>query len=355
MYKCLYCGKDDREVTFTSQEHVFPAGIGGIFQLPKGTVCDNCNTRNFSDHERDFMRNSIISLPRQFYGPGKRGSLNPNKATSSLVHLMAHTDESEERSLGFIQIGKPFQIPQFRFLGIESVNLIIAPSHGDVDNQIEDFLKVMREFTSESKFVFLTDELIEKDEAYFGFWENKYYLCSQTPSSISSVLEFLDNLRKRKFYETTQREYKIAQVESRQKFGFNINSFERVSAKIAFNGLRYLTSLEYCLQPNFQEIRNYILYGGDCKFVTIESESDHFRINEFFPMLSHRLLIFSAKEEGIIAYLNFYSSFKLIIRMSTEYSSENFFNGIICDWRNRQDMIYADYLGKIGKIFNPTI
>jgi hypothetical protein len=188
MNKCLYCDATEPTVTFTSQEHVFPAGLGGIFQLPVGTVCDKCNTEIFSPLELDFMRNSFIGLPRQFYGPGKRGSLNPNDATSSLVHLMAFTDDSDEKSLGVMQTGIPFQIPQFRFLGPDTVAVVLDPRHGNVDTQLADFSKAMRGFTDSSKYVHLTDELLQEDEIYFGFWENKYYLCARERSSVSVVL-----------------------------------------------------------------------------------------------------------------------------------------------------------------------
>jgi hypothetical protein len=47
----------------------------------------------FSTMELAFMRSSLIALPRQFYGPGKRGKLNPKNATKSSVSLMDGVNE----------------------------------------------------------------------------------------------------------------------------------------------------------------------------------------------------------------------------------------------------------------------
>jgi hypothetical protein len=71
---CIYLKGTEPVLSFNSQEHIFPAGIGGIQMLPKGYVSDQFNN-SFSKIELDFMRNSLIALPRQFYGPGKRGSI----------------------------------------------------------------------------------------------------------------------------------------------------------------------------------------------------------------------------------------------------------------------------------------
>lgn len=65
MKYCIYLKKTEPEVTFSSEEHIFPAGIGGIQKLPLEYVSHDCNNA-FSSMELDFMRNSIMSLPRQF-------------------------------------------------------------------------------------------------------------------------------------------------------------------------------------------------------------------------------------------------------------------------------------------------
>lgn len=345
--KCLYCDETELNITFTSQEHVFPAGLGGIFQLPVGIVCDKCNTEVFSRLELDFIRNSIIGLPRQFYGPGKRGSLNPDDASSSLVHLMAFADDSNEKALGVMRTGIPFQIPQFRFLGSETVAIVLDPRYGGVDDQLADFSKAMRSFTGKSKFVYLTDELLQEDEMYFGFWEDKYYLCAMERRSVSSVLEYLDLVRKGELVEITERNYKKTQVQSRQRFGFNTRAFERVSAKIAFNALCFLNSSDFCRRPQFDSIRRFIANGGQNTFVSLLDASHellNIHLNVAFPLLSHRVFFFPANEQGHLALLNFYGKFNIVIRLATKPTPKGSFVGIICDWRNRKDYVLNDYM-----------
>lgn len=88
MQKCIYSLKTASEANFQKQEHVIPACIGGKAKLPKGYVSDEVNEM-FSKLELDFARNNLlISLNRVFFGPGKRGSLDPNKATESDIHIM---------------------------------------------------------------------------------------------------------------------------------------------------------------------------------------------------------------------------------------------------------------------------
>ncbi|WP_057912619.1 HNH endonuclease [Peribacillus muralis] len=73
MKHCIYFKKTEPEATFLSEEHIFPAGIGGKKKLPQEYVSHDCNNA-FSSMELEFMRNSIISIPRQFYGPGNEGN-----------------------------------------------------------------------------------------------------------------------------------------------------------------------------------------------------------------------------------------------------------------------------------------
>jgi len=57
----------------TSKEHIFPARIGGIRKLTMEYVSHECNNA-FSKMELPFLRNSLLALPRQLVGPGKRGN-----------------------------------------------------------------------------------------------------------------------------------------------------------------------------------------------------------------------------------------------------------------------------------------
>ena len=74
---CIYLGDKIANVE-KSEEHIFPACIGGIRKLSNEDVSAEAN-RIFKPLEDKFAHQSEIQLTRSFYGPGKRGSKNRTK------------------------------------------------------------------------------------------------------------------------------------------------------------------------------------------------------------------------------------------------------------------------------------
>jgi hypothetical protein len=103
---CIYYTQR-ADLHFTQEEHVFPAAIGGKAVLAKGMVSDEFNN-NISGLEQRFIRNSLVALPRQIYGPGKRGSMSESKETKSKASIFK--DSNGRYSLGYVKKGKPYQI-----------------------------------------------------------------------------------------------------------------------------------------------------------------------------------------------------------------------------------------------------
>jgi len=136
MNRCIYLKGTEPQLTFTSEEHIIPAGIGGITKLDRGMVSDQCNNK-FSAMELNFMRHSVIAIPRQLEGPGKRGSLSNKKATESFIHIM--TDSENKSSLGYIKNGQPYQIPQMIFLNENQVEILFNKSSDDYKKNLIDF------------------------------------------------------------------------------------------------------------------------------------------------------------------------------------------------------------------------
>lgn len=102
MNKCIYL-KTDENQTFDKEEHIFPAGLGGIEKLPKGYVSDYVNGEVFSKLELIFMRESIIAIDRMFLGPGKRGNLSKKKETKSKMAIYCNSNNKDDISLGYIK------------------------------------------------------------------------------------------------------------------------------------------------------------------------------------------------------------------------------------------------------------
>ncbi|CAG5017821.1 hypothetical protein DYBT9275_05853 [Dyadobacter sp. CECT 9275] len=133
---CIYyINRED--LTYESAEHILMAGIGGMKTLPKEYVSTQFNN-DISKIEQEFLRESLISLPRQFLGPGKRGSLNPKYQSRSKVHLLRDSTDSEF-SLGYMQKGTPYLIPQFKLnLNNGEIKIIINNNKPDKSNAILD-------------------------------------------------------------------------------------------------------------------------------------------------------------------------------------------------------------------------
>jgi hypothetical protein len=60
---CLFCRQNDGG--FTSEEHVFPAGLGNEERIvPPGVVCDRCNNRTLSKVDRALLDFPPVALVR---------------------------------------------------------------------------------------------------------------------------------------------------------------------------------------------------------------------------------------------------------------------------------------------------
>lgn len=107
--KCIYNEKEEDQATFEKREHVFPAGIGGINMLNQGDVSDEIN-EFFSKLELQFMRESIIQIPRMFLGPGKRGSLNKKKSKKldENTSVIGFNHDKKDESIYISQLSKIF-------------------------------------------------------------------------------------------------------------------------------------------------------------------------------------------------------------------------------------------------------
>jgi len=70
---CLYCGKNDGQVTFGGREHVIPRMMGSFENSPTliGFVCDECNSQIFSALETRFKEDTEEGLYLQMHDFGK--------------------------------------------------------------------------------------------------------------------------------------------------------------------------------------------------------------------------------------------------------------------------------------------
>ncbi len=348
MKKCIYLKKGEPELTFSAGEHIIPAGIGGMKKLPIGLVCDKVNKQIFSALELKFMRDSLISLPRQFHGPGKRGKLTLNKATKSKIHLLESVDNEEKLGLGYIKLAKPYSVPQFKVAYGKKAQFTFAKSDGNIKTQISTFINNLKEF--DGKYIEINDDRIPEKNLILGIDNKKWYLGKNSKYSVTNLKEIIAKVINSAEIEAPNPEYITSQITSKQSLNFDINNEFRVYAKIVFNFLAFAKGQDFVLQEEFDSIRNWIVNGGENEFVSlIDKEKEPDFLKRFpFPDLSHSIFI-TKIDNNLIGVLSFYrNQFQALIKLSSESKvNGSLLEGYICDWQNQIEYSFLDYIKKL--------
>lgn len=203
---CIYTKKPHDDAELKSGDHVILAAIGGQKKLPKSYVSHEANNY-FSKLEKHFTRDSIISLVRQFEGPGKRGKLNIKKASKSKVNVMVsqHSDDesSHKYSLGYIELGKPYTINQFIFnlddTNKTNITTSLNPIHIKVDSDPQQtLLKFIENTKTVKNYILIINKDMPENLALFGELENKWFLAIKDSTKESLALDFIDYIQQSK-------------------------------------------------------------------------------------------------------------------------------------------------------------
>ena len=296
---CIYLKQTEPEVSFLSEEHIFPAGIGGIQKLPLEYVSHDCNN-SFSAMELTFMRNSLIALPRQFYGPGKRGNLNPKNATKSTVSLMIGNNDPNSIEFGYICLGKPYSIPQLKININGKCQFISDSSFGDVNKQTADFIKNLEKF--DGKYTLHEDERLSEDEFIIGYQDGKWYVALSNKDLEKQISSFIDKILSQKPFENQTPQFGKIQPTVQQTIQFD-DTYFRVCAKIIFNYLAFAKGQNFVLRSCFDPLRDWIVRGGENNFAGLLGRELNLPIP--IPELAHKLIILQ-NGKSLNGFISFY-------------------------------------------------
>lgn len=363
MTTCIYSKKSEPNVSFKKQEHVFPASLGGIKKLPKGYVSDEINEKFSSELEIEFMREGIISIPRQFMGPGTRGNINNiKKATQSKVHLMKVDDD--RYTLGYVVLGKPNHIKQIIFNFDNEGNLLnshelIFPSDiKDIVGEIKKFLELNDSIT------FIKDNKIPSNKIIVGLHEyqhkgkgpilSKWFIGHNGDTHVNNDLKTKLKLEIQRLYDSSKgQEFDLTitskQVTSYQTLRFDMDIFFRTCAKIAFNYVAQILGVDIVLKKDFDGIRNYIVNGGKNNFVSFGKSMDE-PANPLFDCLNDtHTVIANFTQEHILVIIIFYGVTHIGVRVpyiaSINELPDSFrMSGIVIDWKNREEYDFFKYV-----------
>lgn len=378
---CIYSGKSESEVTFNEQEHIFPASLGGISKLPKGYVSDEINHKFSKELELEFSRESPLSIVREFIGPGSRGNVrNARKAYKSKIHIME--DENNNCTLGYISLGLPISIKQIIFSlddrnNIQKLHEVILPYEEDdkkvLSEEVKKFIKFKDHLTD------ISDNKIPKNKIIIGLNEyrnkgkgaikSKWFIAHNKSVSINNDLKnsLVEDIKKL-YDECLKNDYisntTIHNIKSYQNLTFNIETFFRTCAKIAFNYSASILGSKVLQKNEFNEIRNYITNGGENKFVNlIEKPFDLIKKLNGNLESPHILLAYFEKTEMFV-FITFYNKISALINIPYELNIDEIDNnnenvrelitnfklsGLIIDWNNRKELELLDYVDSLNQ------
>ncbi|MDA1850286.1 hypothetical protein PDL09_24260 [Bacillus cereus] len=347
---CIYFKDYESKLTYKSGEHIFPAGLGGIQKLPKGYVSHDFNN-SVSGIETEFMRRSPIALPRQFYGPGKRGNLNEKRATKSEVALMYDVNSPLGIEFGYISLGKPFSLPQLKINTNATFNFYSDKSLGEPLEQFNNFIQSLKKF--KSRYKTYIDDRIDQESFLIGYEEEekKWHLAFNNENHGIEIEKWIKIVLDQEKHKTSAPKYGKMQPKVNQQMKIDIDAYFRVYAKTAFNFLAYVKGQEFALQSCFDPIREWIKDGGDNHFVATSKGNNPLKVLKAIPLpdKSHIIILLKINHD-LIAYVRFYDdTFGYFVRLCENYTDDWGMDGFICDWQNRQEYELFDYIGMINE------
>lgn len=356
MNQCIYYKYYNEKLEYSNQEHVIPAGLGGIKKLPCGFVSNEANNY-FSSFELRALRNSLLSINRNNFGPGKRGSLNVLKVRNPVVHIFTAISPEKELDtllvpyrLGFMFSGVVRILPQIFIKFDEAWNMkrplyISDNLSKQPEGTLKKFHSSLNTFirSTDRKYIFINP--LSSTSCNFvsiAYHENRFYVCS-------SIKNFnMDNFCKLITLRALP-DINPFLLSSASKYQYNYMiddvkdvSFPLIYIKSAFNALSLFKGQAFILEDIFDPIRSSICNAGDLASYWVSCKMPSWLVNwvkSNVPPKAHFIVIDGY--DGVIdAYVSFFREpLNSTIRITSNYSGEAFRIGLICDWESRKEEI----------------
>lgn len=334
---CIYYGNNEN-LTYNSQEHIFPATIGGINKLPKGYVSDQAN-KYFSKLESRAITESFIGFEKMFFGPGNRGKDKPGR----MPILLLRTQDSE--SMGFCFKGKPCLIPQI----IISKNSKIAHISRDLKLQTnEDIIKLfdaIRKFNDEYTLI---ENKPDISDFIIGFYNKRLYISTKDESNIISCIEKIkEQIIDQDITNMEKSESKKEQPNILQNMHVDLQDDSRVFAKTAMNVLAMVKSNEYLKTPHFDKIKEWLIGKDSNEFKQFPFDTKIFDFLQFSDNI-HFCIIMNLNGY-LSAVVRFYNHWAMMYRICPTF--DDFFNipyVYFCDWQNHKEFTLQDHLHSLA-------
>lgn len=125
----------------------------------------------------------------------------------------------------------------------------------------------------------------------------------------------------------------------------NIQQWNRIFSKIAFNTLAYSIGKCKIMEKYFGGIRNWIINGGVANYTfDIKEKCDDVFDNRLLTQQMHSIVIIKNKK-CLYAIINLYgTAITRGVILSQTYEEPFWIDGLICDWRNRKEYKLNEYI-----------
>lgn len=340
---CIYYG-NERNLTYEKQEHVFPAGLGGIAMLPKGMVSDQANEL-FSPLEAKLMHDSLISIERVLFGPGKRGSHDPKKASISNISLLKNEDG--KLALGYLSGKSGYYINSIYKKQNEFTFAVASEQNHDPERAWEAFKQEARDLGAQ--FVHISSEKLDPGDWVFGSYRGKHYLALGPHCELETVKKQL------RMIADSSRSGTLNRKSGRPEFDIPIEESDligRVYAKVAINVLARLKGEEYVCHDRFAPIKSWILGESDVdEYSQLPKVTPDNRLR--FPENCH-WCIFLIHDKKLCAVVCFYNTCSRYFELADSILPEDRYRsgplfGLICDWRNKRELTLEEWIQEQAK------
>ncbi|WP_278382155.1 hypothetical protein [Clostridium tyrobutyricum] len=340
---CIYFGNGS-ELTYETQEHVIPAALGCCTKLEKGVVSDGAN-KYFSPIERDVLEHSFIQIPRIIKGPGKRGKLSTKYATTSEVSVIEHDGF---KCLGYMKGTEGYILSQFI---IDNTNKISFMWQQDTDNNAQAEIQKLKSHISEmgEKYVPVNIDGDDSGSVFVTYFKDKIHI-----GYTGELSEIKVNEIKKLFsgsLNTGNSSSVYGQIRASLEITEDFVKLGKVIAKTAINTLAYIIDAKYIMDsPDFNELIEMTLSDDDKILTKVNSIKDALAMKQHLHLSEeqHSCLITRNGKE-LRALVFFYERcFEVILCKNLSKPFLFPIEGVVCDWKNRKDYRYLDYLTKIG-------
>lgn len=343
---CIYYG-DLPELTYKSREHVLPAALGCSTKLESGVVSDQANEL-FSPIERDVLEHSLIQIPRIINGPGKRGKLAEKYATTSEVSVITLDGKN---GLGYMKGTEGYILSQFIIDENNNVQFHWqANEEADVQNEIE---KLKNHICSMGEKYVPVKMPSDDNYIYITYFKNKLHIGYRDIELLSdSKIEEIKKLFSATIVQGRQ-STSCGKLSTKIEVKHDFKKVCIVAIKSALNTLAYLKGATYITQTTaFKKI---------IKAVTSESDEVLNCVNgigfDAVKLLRQRLYF---DKEQLVCLLTMEGNrlkswffvyeygFEITLCDTCTVSFDILLDGIVCDWKNRKDYRYLDFLREKG-------